>query len=387
MKQKVLYMTWLSRFQCIGGSCPLTCCSAKWNISLKDEEIACYENMEHPFRNELMDAIDKENHCMKTRNDVCALLTEDGWCRLVRECGEDKLSATCTGFPRSLVKYGDIIEGTVEIVCPVVAGYLLEAEPIDFGYTENEVEAEEDTIDYQRYDSLSLARTFLIELVQEDPYRFVSGKVYIIFSVMYKMKELIQENMLNKENVIRLLELYDKKEVRDEIYMQCENLAEQYATKGIFLQNLLIQLRSIIKEHLSEVINSDSKLSEQLGLWTSDAKELEKDLKEFSWYLKEAYPAITDHFLVYILFLNWITLDLEQFGQVLSSRMIEWALIQIFAMSLWKQNGKIEREEYEVLISSVDRKMSHAAKFYDELYRFIKELGKDNVANILMVLI
>lgn len=144
-------MDWYVKFQCIGGKCPLTCCSSEWDIFLKEEEIERYKDMDHPFRNEIMKYVDEEKKCMITdaKKVKCGLLTEDGWCRMVLECGEEYLSHTCTIFPRNIRCYGDILERGVEIVCPVVAGYLLENIPIEFGIQEKELDVEIKAIDYQ----------------------------------------------------------------------------------------------------------------------------------------------------------------------------------------------------------------------------------------------
>lgn len=388
MRRKVLYMDWLDKFSCVGGSCPLTCCSSMWKIELKEKEIADYEKLDHPFRDELIGAIDKENKCMKTRGKVCAMLTEDGWCRLVRACGEDKLSNTCTSFPRCFALYGDILEATVEILCPVVAGYLLDREEINFGLAEEETNEEETEIDYPLYDNLSFVRTYLIDMISQSYGRFASGKVYLIFSILHKMEELWKENVFCRAEIIKRLEVYDKPEVRQDIFQQCETLSRQADVKGVLLQNLLIQLRPIIVGGiLQDLFIKDTMLQENLEIWASNAKVLIEDVKNFSNFIREEYPMVMDKFLIYVLFLNWITLDMNSFGHTLHARMIEWTLIQIFAMSLWKQRKGLEKEAYKMLICYVDRMMSHNQGFYDNLYQTVKELGKDNVANIMMLVI
>lgn len=66
---KILCMDWLSKFQCIGGACPLTCC-ANWKIALTDQEIANYKKMKHPFAKEFVSMIDQEKKCMKSKSSL-----------------------------------------------------------------------------------------------------------------------------------------------------------------------------------------------------------------------------------------------------------------------------------------------------------------------------
>lgn len=160
--KKLLYLDWYKEFRCVGGTCPLTCCG-RWNIAVTEKEIEQYKAMSHPFGKKVLEALDEENKQMKQENGRCKLLTEDGWCSLVLECGEEHLSYTCTVFPRMLDVYGDIVEARVEIVCPIVARYLLNPQKICFGIEEIEGEVVEE-VDYQLYDALSLGRTYLIDL-------------------------------------------------------------------------------------------------------------------------------------------------------------------------------------------------------------------------------
>lgn len=384
---KILCMDWFSKFQCIGGACPLTCCSANWRIAVTEQEIANYANMDHPFAKEFVNMIDQEHKCMKTRNGVCEALTEDGWCRLVRECGDQYLSATCTSFPRIVKEYGDVTEGTVEIVCPVVAGYLMESEMIEFEFAEEQIDKTNKEIDYQIYDSLSLARTYLIEIVQSYPTRFAPGKVYIIFSILNEIRRLWEKNRLNPENVSQILSKYDSDEIRNTIFVESEALVKKYEIKGEILQKLLINLKPILTEclfaRLEHVMEED--LQQNLELWLSDAKSFADCLEKFVEYQHQAYPFMTDNFLVYILFLNWITMDLEEFGHIFSTKFLEWTLIQFIAMSVWKQSGEVSKEKYEFIIASVDRMVSHTKIFAKELVKSMQALGKDLLEYILLI--
>ena len=381
-------MDWYIKFQCIGGKCPLTCCSSEWKISLTEKEIERYKSMEHPFQSEIMKGVDEENKCMITdgKSGKCSLLTEDGWCRMVLECGEEYLSKTCTVFPRHAKRYGDIFETGVEIVCPVVAGYLLEDVPIGFGIQEKDTDEEIKEIDYQVYDSLALARGELVGMMQSLPGHFTTGKLYIMFSVLTKIKELFSEE-LNRDNVISVLDAYAAEETRKEIFAQCEVIAGQYKQKAIILQSLLLSFQTVIIKQLNGSFLSDDMLRENVILWITDEKKFSKDLEAFSAYLKQEYPMISENFLIYALFMDWIELDSDKFGQKMYARIFELALIQIFAMSVWVADGELDKEKYQVLISMVDRNFSHRKDFLSTISENLHNLERDSIANILMFLI
>lgn len=111
-----------------------------------------------------------------------------GW--MVLECGEACLSETCAKFPRNVRSYGDVFEASVEIVCPVAARYLLENVPIKFLIQEKETNVEIKVINYQIYDSLALARSESVEMMQSLSGHFTTGKLYMVFSVFNKITPL-----------------------------------------------------------------------------------------------------------------------------------------------------------------------------------------------------
>lgn len=384
---KILCMDWMMKFECIGGACPLTCCR-DWDITLKNSEIESYKKMDHPFAKEFLSMIDQEKKCMKMQDGFCAALTEDGWCRLVRECGSEALSATCTYFPRQMKKYGDIGEGTAEISCPIAAGYLLDPDAIEFGFAEEQTQNDGPAVDYQIYDSLSFARTYLIELVQAVPGQFTSGKIQIILSTLYQIMELCQQNELKKEKVEKLLHIYDSSAVLSEIFMKCETISHQYELKAVVLQKILIRSRQILVKYIfPRLYERFSCLQKDMETWVSDPQQFAICLDGFTQYRNQRYPMMCDHYLVYILFSNWISLNLDQFGQFIIARMVEWSLFQVFAMSVWKEKGSVEKEDFGVIIAWVDRVITRSKDIRDKLNDFVKELGGNLIANILMLMI
>lgn len=385
---KMLCMDWYVKFQCIGGSCPITCCSSEWKIVLTEEEIEKYKNMEHPFQSEIMKWVDEEKKCMltDTREGKCGLLTEDGWCRMVLECGEEYLSKTCTLFPRNIRKYGDILEADVEIVCPVVAGYLLENIPIGFVIQEKETDNKIKEIDYQIYDSLALARSELVEMTQSFSGDFITGKLYIILSVLNKLKELFSENQLNKNAVSSVLGTYAAEKIRNEIFMQSEVIMARYSQKAIILQGLLLAFQSVIG-HLEDLVLKDEKFKENITLWLTDKEKFARDLEDFSNYLKQDYPLVSENFLTYVLFKDWIEFDKDRFGKKIVARIFELSLIQIIAMSVWAADETLSREKYQVVIASVDRIFSHKKDFLYSVSKDLNKMKRDTISSVLMFLI
>lgn len=67
------------------------------------------------------------------QNNCCNMLTEDKWCQIQKELGEEALSVTCASYPRNLNKLDQIYELSARVSCPEVARLaLLEPKGIDF---------------------------------------------------------------------------------------------------------------------------------------------------------------------------------------------------------------------------------------------------------------
>lgn len=387
MRIKILFIDWYANFQCVGGICPLTCCSTKWNIGLSDEEIENYYAMEHPFAEKIIYQIDEEKKCMKSKGEVCALLTEDGFCQIVLECGEQYLSKTCKVFPRRIKQFGDVFELYVELVCPVVSEKMLDEKQIQFGLEEEECDGEIEPIDYRIYDCLSLARSFIIDIFQEFPGKYISGKVYIFYNIMIKIKSTLSISDSIQEDVNHILEKYSDLQSRVAIYSSCEQVYERYSQKAIFIRKLLIKLWNVIIYVCKDNFSEDNCTMELFQTWRSNSEILEECLKGFSDYLKKEYPLMSENYFVYSIFGDWVEMDKEMFGKKLTARCVEFLIIQLLAMAFWKQEGCVAKEKYQIMISQIDRIFSHKKDFLEDVAEIMQELEEDNVANVIMILV
>lgn len=381
-------MDWMEKFHCIGGECPMTCCCGSWKIKLSDEEISKYENMDHPFKNNILMAIDKEKKCMKEKNGNCQMLTENGWCQIVQNCGDEYLSKTCKYFPRQIKQYGDVQEQTVGIACPVVAAYLLEQHPIEFCF--DEVEVSKDIIqetDYEVYDALAVSRTYLVELLQSYENDFSTGKMYIILSVLYKIRELIVNENLKQWSIKKSLESYEEDEVKKLIFDKGEEISQNYMAKSSIIRKMLYQIEPIFDVIHSKKFFYDECFCEDIKTWMDKKESLEKCIKDYTKYFRENYLQLFQNYFVYQLFGEWIEMDTEKFGNVFISKIIEFNLIQLWAMSVWKNKGYIEKKEYQNIIASCDRAITHNMILKKGMNEFLQQNEMNNSANLLLLLI
>lgn len=387
MKVKVLSMDWYDKFQCIGGKCPYTCCCTSWKIIVLEKEIEQYENLEHPFQESLLKAIDKENKCMcsQKEQEKCALLTSEGLCQLVIECGEEYLPNTCKIFPRITKQFGDVLERTVGISCPVVAENLFLQSSIDFCFGEIEQKnIKIEDIDYEVYDGLSMARTQLVELLQSYNGLFATGKMYIMLSIMYKLKQLINENKLTRNHIEKILDYYQNLEVITVLFKKGEEIAYQYEEKACVLQNFLVTMYSQIALYIKKwLVDNDNKLQNCIVGWMADIDVLKEDIKGFLEYFRKSYQNLFENYFVYSLFLDWININEDKFGNLFAVRCIGFTMIQIFAMAWWKVYGKIKLEDYVLMCVYIERGIFHSSVIKENIYQKLKDNDYDNFAVLL----
>lgn len=140
----MLMPTYVSRFSCIGGDCEDTCC-AGWGITLDKESylsyLACFDPVLRP---RFAKHVKRYPHSKSTGdyghlellNDesrTCGLLSEKRLCLIHERLGEKALSDTCSYYPRTVHRFGDLHRMTLMLSCPEAARLaLLEEDAFGF---------------------------------------------------------------------------------------------------------------------------------------------------------------------------------------------------------------------------------------------------------------
>ncbi len=128
-------------FHCIGGDCPDTCC-AGWKINIDKATDAYYQSVTGDFGELLQSKIDRSSephHFIMDKNLRCPFLREDNLCSIYRNLGEDKLSETCTQFPRGQLKMTNLVFSYLSFACPEMVRMAFSSkDPLSLSVTETE---------------------------------------------------------------------------------------------------------------------------------------------------------------------------------------------------------------------------------------------------------
>lgn len=390
MKKNVLSIDWTIDFHCIGGECPLSCCS-EWNIIITPEEVSKYKELakHHPFGENILEAIDEERCVMKLCDGRCMLLTEDNWCKLVLECGEEYLSGTCTTFPRVSNQFGDIIEYYVEIGCPHVAKNIFGNNKIGFAFGETDdpsIKTQEQKLDLQLYDTLSMARTYLIDLFQSYNATYSLTKSYILFSTIRQLQEIYKNHQMSRNRVRQWMERWDYRNCAS-VFDALETITKRMDLRVVKILELLNKLLSSKVLDYLLTFAKDNTLKEDYYCWVQDNRQFEEELQRFTDYFAEHYSLAFENYFVYVLFSHWIPkgLQMAQFGKIFFMRAISWCIIQLCALSIWKRKGTVSVEEYSLIVCGMERQCAHNTYFFEQMAEILET--EDSIATILLYLI
>lgn len=119
-----------SRFSCMAGDCPLTCCR-EWSIAVDDFTMNRWQ--QSTLDGVVLSTTVERDACGSKRIRLdpdyrCPWLNEKGLCRIVLGLGEDMLSFTCATFPRQRRRFRDRVETSLMTGCPAVIDLLWDGE-------------------------------------------------------------------------------------------------------------------------------------------------------------------------------------------------------------------------------------------------------------------
>ena len=144
MNSKNAYVIdFLDKFECIGGSCPYTCCNG-WQIAIDEETYSLYKKQKFPKNMfySLMSYKKDNIRCIRKINSTCPYYTVDGLCGFQKRDEEELMPKVCRQYPRTGINFGKYKEVTLELSCIRAAEIFVEnIGPHDFIKCHDDVEA------------------------------------------------------------------------------------------------------------------------------------------------------------------------------------------------------------------------------------------------------
>lgn len=121
-----------SRFHCLAGECPHTCC-ALWEVPVSEDYAAFCRGAPGPLGDRLRALLAPDGEgglCLPLAGGKCPLLDEKGLCSLQLAWGEGSIPPVCREHPRFSYDYGPLREMGLCASCPEAARLILAEDPV-----------------------------------------------------------------------------------------------------------------------------------------------------------------------------------------------------------------------------------------------------------------
>lgn len=381
--QSAFYHGWHKRFSCIGGDCPLTCCCANgWNISISDKEMDMYKNLDSPLRDEILSAIDMDKKRFKSRgalygpDDIragdCGLMTDDGLCKIVLNCGEDALTVVCHTYPRSMMLKNDWFFFHVDLTCPVVSKYLFDEVPIkneeypEIPFVNETIKDEEELFPFV-IDSRRFLEGLFIDIDG-----FMPGKLFVLFDYVNTVINILENDSPDIDKLYQAVGKYSDTNILGDILEECERINTSDVRKAMLAKVALSMLKGLICDVGSFGIK-DAHIKDNLEYWIRGG--LLEDLAPFYKYRDENFPGFLDKYMAFKISFGLTSWNLKPALKMIKNSYMTLFYIEMVGMSAWKNNGgHLSAEEYSVIISRIERRICHSTNANNVLEESIRNI-------------
>lgn len=180
---QVIAPEFAKKFECAAGCCPDTCCQG-WQIIIDPDTLSYYQSLDGALGEAARAAIipEEEPYFRFSDKGTCALLDENGLCKLQKTLGEEAQCKVCRTYPRFVRQYGALRETGVSLSCPEAVRLLLaDSAPIQLLCSEEAHPIEPNEIDPELFLALKQSRTLAYQLIQDRRYSF-ADRLFLLCS-------------------------------------------------------------------------------------------------------------------------------------------------------------------------------------------------------------
>lgn len=371
-------------FQCVGGACINTCCVG-WNISIDENTYQKMVENEEILGVAADDWLEKKDKCIlaKLDNGRCYMLNENNLCNVVLKLGPEYLSQTCTVYPRTLLKYGYVMEGHMKVSCPEIISKLMDKERVQFELHEDE-EPDSAYEHMQLYLYESAVRSGIIGILQHTADVTLSTRIFASYNILEEAISFYQEEQIDFNNVKK-----DVEECLQENVLLSINADMGEAIQESDRYKFLRQLQEVIAT-FPEWGGRFSEICRQVNEYfaRNNFHQYIEDMQKFRTYVRDKYHNFYINYWVCRLFADTIAIpDYEKAREKYIYVAAEFCLFQIMAFVTYVNHSNLDREEYIYMISFVSRTLDHSEDFRKNLMKLLKETNIVGIAGLLMMII
>lgn len=385
-------------FACIGGACEDTCC-AGWKVTVDKKSYQLYKKVKEPNLKELLAknisrerANPTESNYAKIKMDAdnkCTFLTEEGWCRIHSELGEEALCETCQVYPRITKQFTDKVEIALTPSCPEAARkMLLNPLGIDFLFDDtymhsNPILAAINTTKHPHYWEL---RSFTIQILQNQSQ---SIEVRLIVLGLFFNKFVSLSSKEQRESMNGIMKTYER------VLLD----AEQLKLLLDLPENLSFQInmmRDLLNYRLSTGLGSqryiDCLQEVLVGLALENGENIEHSIEcykqnmgPYNDFMKE-HSYILENYLVNAVFKDVFPTNNENYFESYVMLIVNFSLLKLHLIGMSGSDGGLTIEKVIKLIQSYSKAIEHNSGYLSGVREALKDSGYTTMAHMIVLL-
>ena len=398
---KMIYPSYIDKFQCIGGKCEDNCCIG-WDIDIDKETFKKYHKVTDGVMKKMFQKnVHNNEYCTNTDLDYgriklsktkrCPFLDDENYCLIQGKFGEDYLSSVCTQFPRVINKIDDHYEISIDVACPEAARIIIGSkEKIEFKESKKSLgkyimsgvfdtrSSEFKGTPIQYFKEI---RDFSIKIMQNRNLN-ISSRLYVLGDFLNELEDI---------------ESYEIKEFISKYDIETESKSYKrermnYALQVSFLKNVIDSL-DILNENDSHKFKKYTKELLQ-GYNIKDNEDVienkEKYINAFEKYTEnyiESNSHIFENYMVNFIYNNLFPFSESDFmfdGYILI--LFRYSLMRFYLVGKYIYNEKDSVEDMVEFIQVFAKAVEHDKNYRSDILEYIKENSYDNMEFAKMLL-
>lgn len=398
MKQEVLFPEYYNDFSCVGAACEDTCC-AGWKVAVDKATFQKYRKIrKSDLKEELKRNVNRErskpsdNHYGKIKmNDKneCTMLTDDGWCKIHAELGEEYLCNTCSVYPRIYNDVESRIEKSLTLSCPEAARLiLLNEEGIGFLIDEELLNTNRFIVGnvHERKYFWDI-RLFTIDILQNRK-QVLEDRLIVLGMFIHKLSEIPREewstqlqplmhrykNILDDNGQIELV-----KNLPQNLAFQmnmAKGLIKYRLTRGIGSQRYLDCLNDMLN---ALNLNDESNIEESKELYKKHYD------KYYSPFMKN-HEYILENYAVNHVFKNLFPFEQPNLFESYVMLILNISMIKLHLIGMAGQHKGLTIEQVIKLIQSFAKTIEHNSNYLQNVRKMLQESGYSTMAHMIVLL-
>ena len=406
---------YVKEFKCNGQACGAHCCR-RWSVIIDAQTFKKYQHIKPKgIAQKIVKQIKKWGGAgsdqyvikMNEKRD-CPFLTEDNWCSIQRNHGEEYLSETCVTYPRRTYSFINFYERALTMTCPVVAAQVLVLpDPLKFEYIEvpeiihrnrHRIQSPFSPVPIELWPYIIKIQSAAIAILQERSLS-IDHRLIVLGFFLDRLDEMIDNNTL--EEINKLTEIYGS-----------PDFIKQYAP--IFAQNVKFDAQEFLKivlgtfealygndssflrkdkHFIDSVIETlELQVNENNQLSISATAEKYLMLNNFRKVFVDKFAAVFENFLVNEFFMNQYPWRFKgtiryNFGVFVTI----YKMLELITMSITISNIKHEKQppmdkitltaDIILFVNNIDHNNSYVNKISEHLK------GKEDTALLIQSLL